>query len=90
MAQVNIKTTTQLKGCNSVKVTYGEAENTNAPTSSFDATNGNVKTALTIANVVNKVDNTVVPVEGIPEAFHTFYVFAQRPARTYQYGDSLV
>lgn len=76
VAQVNIKTTTQLTGKQSVKVNYGLAADANAPMSSFNAIDGAVTVAKTIAGVVNTVDNTQIPSAAAPYTFHTFYTFA--------------
>ena len=73
---VKLKTTAALEKMGSVKVTYGDPGNTNAPMSTFDASTGTASTQGTIAEKVNTVDPTQVATEADPYDFHTFYVFA--------------
>lgn len=77
VAQVNLRSTVQLTGMQSVKVTYGEASNANAPISVFNALDGTTGTAATINGITNTVDATVT---SFPYDFHTFYIFAPKDA----------
>ena len=76
VAQVNLKTTAQLTGFGSVKVSYGEAANASAPMSVFNALDGTVTTAASIDGIVNTVNASTSASESSPYSFHTFYVFA--------------
>lgn len=78
VAQVNIKTMDELVGYKSVKVTYGDAANANAPMSVFNALDGTVATGLTIADVVSNIGDTSGATEMDAKTFHTFYVFAPK------------
>lgn len=81
VAQVNLRSIEQLSGIGttmqSVKVTYGEAGNVNAPMSVFNALDETVTTAATI-NVTNTVESSVA---SLPYDFHTFYFFAPKTSQ---------
>ena len=77
VAMVSLKTTTQLKNLQSVKVTYGDTNgNTNAPASVFNALDGTCTSAATIIQINKTIDATQTPNESAPYNFNSFYVFA--------------
>lgn len=73
---VNLKTTQPLTGYGSVKVTYGEAGNTNAPVSSFNAVNGTAGATGATVEKVNTVNPSETATPSSPYDFHSFYLFA--------------
>lgn len=78
VAQVNFKSTVKLTSMQSVKITYGDADDSNAPMSVFNALDGGVETAAKIDGVINTVDATAAS----PYGFHTFYLFAPKTSET--------
>ncbi len=76
IAQVSLKTTTQLKNLNSVKVTYGSADDTTAPLSSFSAVTGKAGKGNRKVEKVNTVNKNETATESSPYNFHAFYAFA--------------
>ena len=80
VAQINLKTNAVLTGKKSVKVTYGETGNANAPMSAFNILDESVTTPATIAGVIGKVDAAASTgaTKLNPYTFHTFYVFAPK------------
>lgn len=83
VAQINLKTNAVLTGKQSVKVTYGEAGNANAPMSTFNILDESVTAPATIAGVIGKVDAAASTgaTKLNPYTFHTFYVFAPKGAQ---------
>lgn len=80
VAQVNIKSTTQLTGKANAVVDYGETASTNAPYSSFNAIDGTVATSRAIT-AENTVDAAHEATPEAPYTFHTFYIFAPKGAQ---------
>ena len=78
---VTLNTTQQLIGFGSVKVSYGEAGNANAPVSSFNAVNGTAGTTHTTIEKVNTVSSSEMTGPSSPYNFHNFYLFAPTDAQ---------
>lgn len=78
---VTLNTTQQLTGFGSVKVSYGEAGNANAPVSSFNAVNGTAGTTRATIEKVNTVSPTEMTGPSSPYNFHNFYLFAPTDTR---------
>lgn len=80
---VTLKTTKPLTNFGSVKVSYGETGNANAPVSSFNAVEGTAGTDKATVEKVNAIDasesGTATP--SSPYDFHTFYLFAPTDAQ---------
>ena len=81
VALVTLSTTTKLDGLQSVKVSYGEASDANAPASSFNAVEGKIGTGNTTVESKNTVDAAQTPSVASPYKFHTFYLFAPTDAK---------
>lgn len=77
---VTLKTTAKLEGLGSVKVTYGKADNENAPYSTFNALTGAAAATQQTIEKVNEVNADAAANESNPYDFHTFYVFAPAEA----------
>ena len=76
VAKLTLKTTAQLEKLGSVKVTYGDADGSNAPMSSFNALTGETGGTASTVNKVSTVKNDQTADADNPYFFHTFYVFA--------------
>ena len=75
IAQVTLRTTAKLEKLGSVKVIYGDADDTTAPASSFNAVTG---TAGGSNKKVEKINEVPTTTPDAPQTydFHTFYLFA--------------